>query len=141
MPLGLVLIVLAFLFIYLVVLRPQRRRSADQARMWQDLDEGDEIVTAGGIYGTITGFDGDDLLVEIAPGLVVKTARRAVAGVVSEPDEEDEEAEEDEEPDGDEADEADGEFEEEFEEDVKVSDDPGDETATTGNESYPEGPR
>jgi preprotein translocase subunit YajC len=140
MPIGLVLIVLAFLFIYLVVMRPQRRRRAEQARMWHDLDEGDEIVTAGGIYGTVTGFDGDDLLVEIAPGLVVKTARRAVAGVVSEPDDEEEEDEEDEEEDGDGLEEADAEPEE-TEEDGGEDDDPDEETATTGNESYPEGPR
>jgi preprotein translocase subunit YajC len=129
-PIGFVLIVLAFLFFYLVFLRPQRRQRVDQARMWQQLSEGDEIVTAGGIYGTITGFDGDDLLVEIAPGLVVKLARRAVAGSVAEPDDELEDADEEE---GHELEEgADEEVEEGTDENL---------TPTAENESYPEGPR
>ncbi len=79
---GLVLIVVAGLFIYLVLLRPQRRARVDQARMLQELQLGDEVVTAGGIYGRITGFDGDDLMVEIAPGLEVKVARRAIGAVI-----------------------------------------------------------
>ena len=51
--------------------------------MLASLEEGDEIVTAGGIYGEITGFQEDDLLVRIAPELEVRVARRAVGGVVS----------------------------------------------------------
>ncbi|MFN2628302.1 MAG: preprotein translocase subunit YajC [Gaiellaceae bacterium] len=82
-PIGLVLIVIAFLFIYLALLRPQKRRQAEQAQMWQTLETGDEVVTAGGLYGEITGFRGDDVLVEIAPDLEVRIARRAIAAVVA----------------------------------------------------------
>ena len=80
-PTGLVLIAIAFLFIWLVVLRPQKRRQVAQAQMLQTLDVGDEIVTAGGLYGEITGFRDDDVLVRIAPELEVRVARRAIAGV------------------------------------------------------------
>jgi preprotein translocase subunit YajC len=81
-PVGLILIVVAFLFVYLAFLRPQRQRLSGQRQMWQELEAGDEIVTAGGLYGHITGFADDDVLVEIAPGIEVKVARRAIAGVV-----------------------------------------------------------
>jgi preprotein translocase subunit YajC len=82
-PIGLVLIVIALLFVYLALLRPQRRRQLAQTQMWQTLETGDEVVTAGGIYGEITGFEGDDVLVEIAPELKVRIARRAIAAVVA----------------------------------------------------------
>jgi preprotein translocase subunit YajC len=80
-PTGLVLIAIAFAFVYLAILRPQRRQRTAQAQMWQTLEPGDEIVTAGGLYGEITGFRGDDVLVRIAPELEVRVARRAIAGV------------------------------------------------------------
>jgi preprotein translocase subunit YajC len=91
-PTGLLLIVIAFVFIWFAILRPQKRRRVAQDQMWQTLDLGDEIVTAGGLYGEITGFQGDDLLVRIAPELEVRIARRAIAGVFppDEPDEDDE---------------------------------------------------
>jgi preprotein translocase subunit YajC len=99
MNLGLVLIIIAILFIYLALVRPQRRKQSAQAQMWDELEEGDEVVTAGGIYGTIVGFQEDDLLVEIAPNLQVRVARRAIAGIL--PAEDDDEAlDEDDEPDG-----------------------------------------
>jgi preprotein translocase subunit YajC len=102
-PTGLLLIVIAFAFIWLAILRPQKRRQAAQAQMWQNLNVGDEIVTAGGLYGEVTGFQADDLLVRIAPAVEVRVARRAVAGVFP-PDEEEGEA--DDQPDDEPAPEA-----------------------------------
>jgi preprotein translocase subunit YajC len=84
-PSALLLIIVAFAFLYFVLVRPQKRRQATQSQMLGSLKEGDEIVTAGGIYGEITGFQDDDLLVRIAPELEVRIARRAVGGVVSPP--------------------------------------------------------
>jgi preprotein translocase subunit YajC len=91
MPAGYLLIIIAFIFIYMVLLRPQRRRQAEQARMWASLREGDEVLTAGGLYGTITGFRDDDPVLEIAPSLEVRVARRAIAAVTTPRDEPDEE--------------------------------------------------
>jgi preprotein translocase subunit YajC len=82
-PLGFLLIIVAFGFIWFALLRPQKRKQLDQAQMWQDLEVGDEVVTAGGLYGDITGFQDDDVLVEIAPQLEVRIARRAIAAVVA----------------------------------------------------------
>jgi preprotein translocase subunit YajC len=81
---GLVLIAVAFLFVWLTLLRPQKRRQVAQAEMWKNLAVGDEIVTAGGLYGEITGFRDEDVLVRIAPELEVRIARRAIAGVFPE---------------------------------------------------------
>jgi preprotein translocase subunit YajC len=85
-----VIVVLFFLF-WLFIIRPQRRQAAEQRGLLETLEPGDEIVSAGGLYGVIREIDGDELRVEIADGLVVRMARGAVAGFV-EPDEEEEPA-------------------------------------------------
>ena len=97
-PTGLVLIAIAFLFVWLAILRPQKRRRLAQDEMWRSISAGDEIVTAGGLYGEITGFRDDDVLVRIAPEIEVRIARRAIAGVfpADRPEEAAEESEQDE---------------------------------------------
>jgi preprotein translocase subunit YajC len=90
------IIVIAFLLLYLIVVRPQRRRQSQQQQMVSELRVGDEVLTAGGIYGTISQVDGDQITVEIAPNTEVRVARRAIAGVTHE-----EEPEEGEEPESD----------------------------------------
>jgi preprotein translocase subunit YajC len=96
---GFLLIIVAFAFLYFVLVRPQKRRQLQQQRMLDQLEVGDEIVTAGGMYGEITEVRGDDLLVRIAPQLEVRVARRAVAGVTPRQLEEESEPEDDAESD------------------------------------------
>jgi preprotein translocase subunit YajC len=47
--------------------------------MQDNLNVGDEILTAGGIHGTVKAIEGDIVHVEIAPGTLVRIDRRAVA--------------------------------------------------------------
>ena len=84
---GFLIIIVAFAFLWLVLVRPQKRRQVEQQRMLQDLRDGDEVLTAGGIYGRVTGLGEDEVTVEIAPQLRVRVARRAIAGVVRDEDE------------------------------------------------------
>jgi preprotein translocase subunit YajC len=69
-----------FLFI-----RPRRQMMARQRELLGALSNGDQVVTVGGIYGTIVGLDGDEVRLEVAPDVVVRVARRAVAGRVGVP--------------------------------------------------------
>jgi preprotein translocase subunit YajC len=94
----LIVVVILFALFWLLVIRPQRRRQATLNQTIANLEVGDEIVTAGGLYGHVVGVGDDELLVEIAPGTNVRIARRAVAGVVGPDEEEDEEEEHEEEP-------------------------------------------
>ena len=87
MPGYIFIIVLLVLFWFLLI-RPQRRRQVEAQRMLEQLDVGKEIVTAGGLFGTITAIEDDELRVEIADDVEVRIAKRAVAGVVSEDEEE-----------------------------------------------------
>ena len=97
------IIIIAFLLLYLLFVRPQKRRQNEQQQMISDLRVGDEVLTVGGIYGTIAELDDDRVTVEIAPKLEVQVSRRAIAGVTREPDEpEVEETAEAEEPEADE---------------------------------------
>ena len=93
------LIIIAFAFLWFVLIRPQKRRQLQQQQMLNRLNVGDEVVTAGGIYGEITEVvDDEDVMVRIAPGLVVRVARRAIGGVVHPDEPEDEPDEPDDEP-------------------------------------------
>ena len=67
---------------YFVLVRPQRKRQQQQNQMVSQLEEGVEILTAGGVYGTVRSIREDELTVEIAPGTNVKLDKRAVAMVV-----------------------------------------------------------
>jgi preprotein translocase subunit YajC len=87
----LILIAIAFLLMWLLLIRPQRRRQGEQVRMQESLSVGDEVVTAGGLYGTVERLDEDEVAVEIADGVVVRIARRAIAGVIREETENEEE--------------------------------------------------
>jgi preprotein translocase subunit YajC len=58
-------------------------------QMQDSIDVGDEIVTAGGMYGFVTAIGDDELEVEIAPGTIVRVATRAVAGRIDPDDDED----------------------------------------------------
>jgi preprotein translocase subunit YajC len=80
------IIIVAFLLLWLIVVRPQRRRQAQQQALLNELHVGDEVLTAGGIYGTISRLNDDQVTVEIAPRTEVRVARRAIAGVTSEPE-------------------------------------------------------
>jgi preprotein translocase subunit YajC len=80
-----ILVLLAVFWFMLI--RPQRRRQLASQRLLDSLAVGKEIVTAGGLYGTITALDDDEARVEIADGVEVRIAKRAIAGVLSEEEE------------------------------------------------------
>jgi preprotein translocase subunit YajC len=95
---GFLIIVVLFALFWLLLIRPQRRRQAEQTALIQNVQVGDEIVTAGGLFGHVQSVADDELLVEIAPGTNVRIARRAVAGIVGPEEEDEEELEAGEEP-------------------------------------------
>jgi preprotein translocase subunit YajC len=108
MPFSLLIIVGLLVVMWLVLIRPQRRRQTQQRDMLSNLSVGDEIVTAGGLYGHVEAIEEDEIRLEIAPGTVVRIAARAIAAVLPDEDEEYEEYDEDEpaeqeEPAGEEA--------------------------------------
>lgn len=90
----LIVMLLLLVVMYVLMIRPQRQRMREQQRMIESAGVGDDILTTGGIYGTIIEVEGDDLVVEIADGVFVHMTRRAIAAVLP-PEEEDEPDEQD----------------------------------------------
>jgi preprotein translocase subunit YajC len=101
----LVIIVLLLGVMWVLIIRPQKRRQLQQQQIISALAEGDEVLTAGGIYGVVRGLDEDSITLEIAPGTNIRVARRAIAGKV-EPEEPEEDADEVDDDDLEPADEA-----------------------------------
>jgi preprotein translocase subunit YajC len=91
------LIIIIFAFLWLVLIRPQKKRQQAAARMLNTLNVGDEVLTAGGIYGEVTGVEDDAVKVQIAPGLEVRVARKAIGAIIPK----DEEIEAPDEPEAD----------------------------------------
>jgi preprotein translocase subunit YajC len=87
----LIVMVLLLVVMYVLMIRPQRQRQRDQQSMIDGAGVGDDILTSGGIYGTITRAEGDDVVVAIAEGIDVHMTRRGIAAVL--PPEEDDEPE------------------------------------------------
>ena len=90
-------IVMALLLVvmYVMMIRPQRQRQRDQQAMIEGAAVGDDVLTTGGIYGTVTRVEGDDVVVEIADGLEVHMTRRGIAAVLPPESEDDEYEDED----------------------------------------------
>ncbi|MFY1671785.1 preprotein translocase subunit YajC [Plantactinospora sp. WMMB334] len=76
------MIVLLFAVMYFMMIRPQQKRRRDAEQMQAAIGAGDEVVTIGGLYGTVTGVDDETVMLEVAPGVQTRYARPAIARVV-----------------------------------------------------------
>jgi preprotein translocase subunit YajC len=97
----LIVMVMLLGVMYVVMIRPQRSRQREHQTMIDRASVGEDVLTTGGIYGTVTQAEGDDIVVEIADGVSVHMTRRGIAAVLPPEDEDEEgvvdaEAEEDE---------------------------------------------
>ena len=81
------ILVLLFLVMWFLVIRPQRKRQQEQKRIMDNLSPGQEILTVGGLYGTVQSVvDDEEIRLEIAPDVYVRVARRAIAAVLTDED-------------------------------------------------------
>ena len=101
----LIVMVLMLGVMYVLLIRPQRARQQQHQSMIDQCGVGEDVLTTGGIYGTITQVEGDDLVVEIADGVSVHMTRRGIAAVLPPEDEEEEEVEDEDVVDADEVEE------------------------------------
>lgn len=81
---------------------PQRRMRKEQAAMMAELAPGAEVMTHGGLYGTVVEIDDDVVVLEVSPDVTMRWAKRAIARIVTPVESEDADADEDEEYDEDE---------------------------------------
>ncbi len=74
---------------WVLLIRPQKRRVEMQQAVVASLRAGDEIITTAGLYGTILSVDEDTLFVELAPGVAVRMVRQAVSQRIGPDDDDD----------------------------------------------------
>ena len=78
-------LILIFVIMYFLILRPQQKRMKDHRNMVSELKRGDHVVTQGGLIGKVTDLKDDELSVEIAQGVKVRVVRATIAQVVTQP--------------------------------------------------------
>ena len=75
---GLLPIILMFVLLYFLMIRPQMKRAKEHKQMVEALQKGDEVVAAGGMVGRITKVGDQYVTLEIAPGTEVTVQRVSV---------------------------------------------------------------
>ena len=75
---------LVFVGFYFLMIRPQRRRQQQAQQHQRTVSPGARVRTTAGMYATVSAVDGDDVILEVAPGVDVRYMRRAVMEVISE---------------------------------------------------------
>jgi len=75
-------------FIYLMMIRPNQKRAAEQKQMMDAIQPGARVMLTSGLFGTIQAVGDQQMVVELAPGMAVTVVRQAIARVVPESEEE-----------------------------------------------------
>lgn len=76
-------LILMFAIFYFLLIRPQQKKAKQHKQTLASLKKGDRVVSAGGLYGVITGLTDDIVTMEIAPKVRVKITRPSISAVAS----------------------------------------------------------
>ncbi|MFW6413849.1 MAG: preprotein translocase subunit YajC [Verrucomicrobiota bacterium] len=77
--------IILFVVLYLIIIRPERRRAKEHRELVQRLKAGDRVITNGGLHGTITKVGQSSITVQVAEGTDIEIERGAVARLENEP--------------------------------------------------------
>lgn len=75
------MIVLMFVMMYFIIIRPQRKRQKEQESMQTGLKTGDQVITIGGVHGTVSSVRERTVMVRIAENVKVEVDKTAIATV------------------------------------------------------------
>lgn len=76
---SLIFLLLVGAVFYLMLYRPNKRRIDQHRSLIESVEEGDEVVTIGGLFGTVSAITDEHFHIEIAPGTTIRLARSAIA--------------------------------------------------------------
>jgi preprotein translocase subunit YajC len=76
-----VILVLLFGMFYFFMIRPMRTREKKQQQMIQQLNSGDRVITAGGIYGDIVSISDDSIVIKIESGATMRVMKGSILNV------------------------------------------------------------
>ena len=75
---GLLPLILMFVLLYFLLLRPQMKRAKEQKQMIASLQKGDEVITSGGALGKVTKVSDNYLSLEVAPNVEITVQKSAI---------------------------------------------------------------
>ncbi len=78
-PTIIIFLVLIFGIFYFLFIRPQRKRQKEHQQLVEELKRGDNVITAGGIYGVIESVSEESVVIKVESGTTVRVARNSVA--------------------------------------------------------------
>ncbi|WP_020675624.1 preprotein translocase subunit YajC [Geopsychrobacter electrodiphilus] len=78
---GLIMLVLMFAIFYFLLIRPQQKRAKQHRELIGALKPGNQVVTAGGIYGKVAAVEELTVTVEVATGVKIKLNRASITEV------------------------------------------------------------
>ena len=76
-------LILVFLIMYFLIMRPQQKKMRLHREMIAALKKGDTVITQGGIIGKVVGVRDEEVEVEIAQGVRIRVVRATIAQVVN----------------------------------------------------------
>ena len=74
-----VFLLVMFGLMYVVLIRPQRKRQKEHQQLVSELKRGDKVITAGGIYGQIESISDDNVVIKVESGATMRVAKNSVA--------------------------------------------------------------
>ena len=82
---SIILLVALFGIMYLLMIRPQRKRAAERAAMLRAADIGDVVATVGGVIGTIVAVEepGEVVCIEVDTDVELRVQRRAIGEIIA----------------------------------------------------------
>ena len=81
---GIIMIVLMIVIFYFFMIRPQQKKQKELKKQREAMQNGDKVVTAGGIHGRVKEIRETTIIVEAAPGVSLKVERGSVYPLVEE---------------------------------------------------------
>jgi len=81
-PLVLMLVLLVAMF-YFFLIRPMRQREKQHDEMVTDLEKGDQVITAGGMYGVVEKIDDNSIVLRVESGAMIRVTK---GGVINKPE-------------------------------------------------------
>lgn len=80
---GLIMIILLFVVMWLLMIRPQNKKAKEEAKMREQLKKGDRVLFSGGIYGKVHSVDATTVDVEIANGVIVTVEKSFIQALAN----------------------------------------------------------
>ncbi|MFC1995783.1 preprotein translocase subunit YajC [Chloroflexota bacterium] len=73
-------LIVIFGLLYFVMIRPQRKKQKEHQQLVEELQRGDRVITAGGIYGQIESINEENVVLKMESGATIRIARGSVIG-------------------------------------------------------------